>query len=180
MTHCPEPTEWVLYAADELPAGRQDELDEHLAACDACRREVDGLRRGLAAMAAMEAAPPLRAETLATLRRRLAAEAEHKRERPARRRSHPLRWVGAAAAAAAAVVALVLLLDTEPQPTPWPDPEQVDTEIAEITASLELLESDTSASAFTWDLDWPDEPAGPDTPPGQSRSGIPAAGARHG
>ncbi|MFO8013218.1 MAG: zf-HC2 domain-containing protein [Phycisphaerae bacterium] len=178
MTRCPEPTEWVLYAADELPAPRRAELDRHLAACDACRREVDGLRRGFEALDVLEAAPPLRAEALAAVRRRLADDAAPRGKPRARRRYHPLRWLGAAAAAAAAVVALVLLLDTEPQPATWPEQEQVDAEIVEITASLELLESDTSA--FAWDLDWPDEPAGPDTPPGQSRSGGPAAGARHG
>jgi anti-sigma factor RsiW len=178
MTRCPESTEWVLYAADEVPAPRRDELDRHLAACDACRREVDGLRRGLAALDALEAAPPLRAEALASLRRRLADEAARRGKPRARRRYHPLRWIGAAAAAAAAVIAVVLLLDTEPQSAAWPEQEQVDAEIVEITASLELLEADTSA--FAWDLDWPDEPAGSDTPPGQSRSGEPTAKTRHG
>jgi anti-sigma factor RsiW len=178
MTRCPDHTEWVLYAADELPAARRAELDRHLAACDACRRDVDGLRRGLAALGSLEAAPPLRAETLAALRRRLAAEAEPTRERPARRRHHPLRWVGAAAAAAAAVIAVALLLDTEPQPVEWADAEQVDAEIAEITASLELLESDTSALA--WDFDWPDEPEPSEAPPGQSRSGTDTVNTRHG
>jgi len=177
MTRCPDSTDWVLYAADELPADRREDLDRHLSACETCRRELAEVRRGLAALDALEPAPPLRAEALASLRRRLAAEAE-RRSAP-RRRHHPLRWVGAAAAAAAAaVVALVILQDSDPQPPAWAAYDQVDAEIVEISAGLELLEADTSA--FAWDAPETDPPAPADAPPGQSRSGAPPTDTRHG
>ncbi|MEA3368269.1 MAG: zf-HC2 domain-containing protein, partial [Planctomycetota bacterium] len=178
MTHCPDPTEWVLYAAGEMPAPRRDELDDHLAACDACRRELSRLRRGLEALETLEAAPPVRAEALHALRRRLAAEVQRRGKRRPRRRRHPLRWIGAAAAAAAAVVALAVLLTHEPEQPAWPDQDQVDAEITEIAAAIELLESDTSAIA--WDFETQDEPTPPKTPAGQSRSDPDDAAARHG
>jgi len=169
----------VLYAADELPTAHRENLDRHLSACEACRRELAEVQRGLAALEALEPAPPLRAEALAALRQRLAAEPERRSARRPRRRHHPLRWIGAAAAAAAAVVALVMVLDSDPQPPAWAAYDQVDTEMMEISAGLELLEADMSA--FAWDVPETGQPAPADTPPGQSRSGDPAAGgARHG
>ena len=178
MTRCPDQTEWVLYAAGEVPAPRQDELTDHLAACDACRRELGRLRRGLEALETLEAAPPVRAEALHALRRRLAAEAQRRGKRRPRRRRHPLRWIGAAAAVAASVVALAVLLTPEPQQPAWPDQGQVDAEITEIAAAIELLESDTFTIA--WDFEPQDEPTPPKTPAGQSRSDPDDAGARHG
>jgi len=177
MTPCPDPTEWVLYAAGEVPAPRREELDAHLARCEACRRELAPLRRGLEALQALGSPPPVRAEALHALRRRLAAEGR-RRQRP-RRPRHAFRWLGAAAAAAAAViVVLAILLEPEPQQPSWPDEEQVDAEIADIAATLDLLESETSVVAWTFEPQ--DEPAPPESSPGQSRYGPADSGARHG
>jgi len=172
MTSCPDVTEWILYAADEVSAPRREELARHLSACDACRRELDRLQRGFEALETLEAPPPLRAEALHTLRRRLAAEGQRRSRQ--HRRLRALRWFGAAAAAAA-VVAVAVFLPPEPQQPTWPDREQVDAEITEIAATLELLESDTA-----WDLEPLDEPASRETPAGQSRSGPRDARTRHG
>jgi len=168
MSRCPHATEWVLYAAGELSSQRLSELAEHLQACDACRQELATLRRGFEAMETLDRLPTLRAEALQELRRRLAAEAD-RQARPSApaSRLHPMRWATAAAALAAAVAAVVLLWPTETDRPTWPDPQQVDEEIVEITAELELLETDTFATA--WDLGPVEQRTPPDAPKGQSR-----------
>ncbi len=49
MSHCPNETDWVLYAAGELDAARQSQLRAHLASCPACAAEAGRSRRGLRA-----------------------------------------------------------------------------------------------------------------------------------
>ena len=139
---CPNNTQWVLYAAGEVPPGRRLAMDAHLAACDACRREVAGLEKGLAALGALEA-PALWPEAVAALRSRL----RQTPRRPAvvvffRRR----RW----AVAAAAVVVLALgawaivpsLMQAPGSPAvSWVTDAHLQEELAEIAAGVEMLEA---------------------------------------
>jgi len=174
MTRCPDTTDWVLYAAGETPPDRLAALQAHLETCPACRDELAGLRRGLEALEALDPTPPLRAEALASLRDRLAAE--RKAVRPAvrpRRKVFRYGWV-AAAAAAAATILITVLSTPHPNSQAWAESTDVENELVEIAAELELLESDTFDSTYAgaWELDAPTEPPVPapsPTPPGQSR-----------
>jgi len=155
MSRCPENMEWVLYAAGEVPAGRRSALEAHLAACEACRSEVATLRRGLAAMEVLDRDAPVRPEAMESLRRRLRAAADH---RPARRPFVLVlwhyRWTAAAAVLVAAVVAWSLIPGptgtiqppaapqaTAPVAAQWMPDAQVQEEITEIAAGIELLEA---------------------------------------
>jgi len=176
MTRCPDTTDWVLYAAGEALPDCRAALEAHLEACPACRRELEGLRRGLEALEALEPAPPIRAEAMASLRDRLAAE--RKAARPAarsRRKVFRYGWV-AAAAAAAAIVLVTVLSTPHTENHAWAESTYVEDEIVEIAAELEMLESDTFEDTYagTWDMDVPKEqPAPTPTPPGQSRVDSP-------
>jgi anti-sigma factor RsiW len=154
MSRCPENTEWVLYAAGELPAGRRSALEAHLEACATCRREAAALWRGLAAMEVLDRDAPLRPEAMETLKQRLRDAAAH---RPARR---PIvlvlwhyRWTAAAAVLVAAVMAWSLIYTptvviprvastqaTAPTAAQWLPDAQVQEEITEIAAGVEMLE----------------------------------------
>jgi anti-sigma-K factor RskA len=143
MNHCPIETELVLYAAGELPdAGRRD-LQEHLAGCDACRREVRSLGRGFEALEALSREPALRPEAAARFERRLGqAVTAAENAAPARpaviRLAWQFRWV--AAAAAVLVVGFLAWRTIEPaRTTPAQTPREV---IEEISVALDLLESD--------------------------------------
>jgi len=145
MTRCPDKTERVLYAAGELPDARRRDVDVHLRKCDACRRDVAALARGLAALEALDREPGLRPETLAVLRSRL------RRAAPARRPRRILaaiplhyRWI---AAAAAIVLALAVWDLGRTRPVPDWDADAV----TEIAAAVELLELDDSATAAAYD-----------------------------
>ena len=139
---CPNNTQWVLYAAGEVPPGRRLAMDAHLAACDACRREVAGLEKGLAALGALEA-PALRPEAVAALRSRL----RQTPRRPAvvvffRRR----RWAVAAAAVfvlalgAWAIVPSLLQAPGSPAAS-WVTDAHMQEELVEIAAGVEMLEA---------------------------------------
>jgi len=171
MTRCPDTTDWVLYAAGEAPPDRQAALADHLKACPACRAELAGLCRGLETLSALDPAPPVRAEALASLRDRLAAERRPARARSGlRRKAFRYGWV-AAAAAAAAIVLVTVLSTPHPDNHAWADSTDVENEIVEIAAELELLESDTFAGAL--ELDFPSDTPPAKTPPGQSRADTP-------
>jgi len=177
MTGCPDATEWVLYASGEVAAGRRHELDEHLQTCPACQAELNSLRRGFEALDTLAPVPPLRADVLHALRNRLAAEVRATHACPSRRR-HPVRWLaGAAAVAAAVLVAVLINLPESPEPT-WTDVAQMDEEIVEITAGLELLETDTFATV----LDFTPEEKEPsqNIPAGQGRANPVPAATQHG
>jgi len=143
---CPNETEWVLYAAGELPAPRRPQLEAHLAGCEACRRQAETLARGLAALATLEREPAVRPQVMETLRRRAR---EVSRAQPAvvslwRR----YRWVTAAAAVVVLAVGIAILGPTSSLPvakgpgtTPWVTDVHVQEEIAEITAGVEMLET---------------------------------------
>jgi len=139
---CPNNTQWVLYAAGEVPPGRRHAMDAHLAACDACRREAADLQKGLAALGAL-AAPALRPEAVAALRSRL----RQAPRRPAvvlffRRR----RWAVAAAAVfvlalgAWAIVPSLLQAPGSPAAS-WVTDAHLQEELAEIAAGVEMLEA---------------------------------------
>jgi hypothetical protein len=163
MSHCPNQTDWVLYAAEELPPEELRRLQEHLEACPDCRREARTLGRGLSALGVLDRDAPMPAGAIETLRRRLRAAAARQ---PARPTVIPAlwKWRWAAAAAAVLVGALVWSLlpgpsvDNTPKPvveiakaplqkTPAQAPLKYRTdaliqeELAELSASVELLES---------------------------------------
>jgi hypothetical protein len=179
MSYCPNETEWMLYAGGELPAARQQELQGHLASCEACRRDSARVARGIKALAALsrDLDAPMRPEAMATLRRRLHAAAQA----PAKVRVISLtqRWQWAAAAAILLVAAVSWSLwPTPPAPTPvatkgtasvqemtplkWTTDEHIQKELTEINATLEMMEyseaslpSDTPAAAPSVMDEWP-------------------------
>ena len=154
MSRCPEKTEWVLYAAGELPASRQSALEAHLAACATCRSEAAVLWRGLTAMEVLDRDAPLRPEAMETLKRRLHADAAHRPVRtPVVLVLWHYRWAAAAAVLVAAVMAWPLIYTPTvvipPVAAPqamalpaaqWLPDAQVQEEITEIAAGVELLE----------------------------------------
>jgi anti-sigma factor RsiW len=144
---CPNETEWVLYASGELPRPRRQELESHLAGCDACRREAAGLARGLTALATLERKPAVRPQVMETLRTRA-------REAATARSTvvsiwHRYRWVAAAAAAVVLAVGLAAVMPKVGQPavTPWVTDVHLQEELAEITASVEMLEACSNGKA---------------------------------
>ncbi|MBL7139637.1 MAG: hypothetical protein ISS74_01875 [Planctomycetes bacterium] len=171
MTRCPDMTEWVLYAAGEASPDQRTTLSAHLEACQACRAELEAVRRGVEALGALDPAPPVRAEALASLRDRLAAQRRRPRARTGlRRKAYRYGWA-AVAAAAAAIVLAVFLSTPDADNHAWADSADVENEIVEIAAELELLEADTFAGA--WELDLLKEAPPVKTPPGQSRADTP-------
>ncbi|HUU31198.1 MAG TPA: hypothetical protein VMY69_03765 [Phycisphaerae bacterium] len=144
MKRCPDKTEWVLYAAEEAPEGRRGDLEAHLEACEACRRDVSALRRGLRALTALARESPVRPEGLETLRRHLRVAAAHRAARPgAAAAVWRYRWVAAAAAIVLATTLWTLWPAGQPVRTA-PDADLSDA-IAEITVALEILETDQYA-----------------------------------
>lgn len=151
MKTCPDNSERLLYAADELPAARRRAFESHLAACDACRAETAALVRGLTLLHDLPEAPAPRPEMTASLRRRLALAADERAAQPRFFRiTQPARWAAAAAVLVAAVMAFVLWpkpdATTTPQAEPaqairWVDDLHVQDELAEITAGIEMLEA---------------------------------------
>ena len=144
---CPNETEWVLYASGELPRPRRQELEAHLAGCDACRREAAGLARGLAALATLEREPAVRPQVMETLRTRA-------REAATARSAvvsiwHRYRWVAAAAAVVVLAVGLAAVMPKVGQPTvtPWVTDVHLQEELAEITAGVEILEACSNGKA---------------------------------
>jgi anti-sigma-K factor RskA len=93
------------YALHALDEGEEREFEEHLTVCEACRRDLAGLREAATALAyaAPPAAPP------PGLKERILAEARSERSNvvPIRRR-RKLPLTAAAAVAAAAVVAIAI------------------------------------------------------------------------
>lgn len=141
MNRCPDPTEWVLYAAEELPTARVAILRAHLGTCAACRQALEAVSRGLAALDRLEGAAGLRPQTEETLRRRLAEAAARKASRP-----WIIAFVGRHRLAAAAALILwvtlaAAILAPSHQPSPkWITDTQVVEEITAITAAVEMLE----------------------------------------
>jgi anti-sigma factor RsiW len=81
MNRCPDNSEWVLWAADEVSPDRRRTLDAHLATCDECRRESAGVARGMTALSSICTAAP-GADAMASLRRRLAEAKAKKAAQP--------------------------------------------------------------------------------------------------
>lgn len=166
MNRCPENTDWVLYAAGELDGPQHAALAAHLDGCDACRADVAALARGLTALDALEREPAMRPEALEALRRRLGVAAAHAARPRARTIAYRYRWVAAAAVLVAVAAVYSLLPPTEPTPVrhQWLDEDQFVSELAEITAGVEMLEIGdyvvASDNGSGTDTDAADPPAG--------------------
>jgi anti-sigma factor RsiW len=162
MNRCPDNSEWVLWAADEVTPDRRRELDAHRTTCEACRRESASLARGLKALAHVVPVAAPSVDAMRMLRQRLAAEKTKKDARPRILTFfHQYRW--AAAAAAVLVVAFVAFTALPHQPvvvTPvakvvkvndvkdWRTDADVQMDLAKITAGIELLETTESLASI--------------------------------
>jgi len=145
MKRCPDKTEWVLYAAEEVSEGRRGDLEAHLEACEACRRDVSALRRGLRALTALARESPVRPEGLEALKRHLRVAAAHRAARPrAMVAVWRYRWM--AAAAAIVLAAATWTLWPAGQPVRTAQDADLSDAIAEITVAVEILETDEYAS----------------------------------
>jgi anti-sigma factor RsiW len=155
MTRCLTQEERVLYAAGELPAAQRRALAEHLAVCEACRRDVRALARGLEALESLERSPALRPEAAARIERRLQEAARAAARRPAViRLAWRMRWAAAAAAVLVAGLLLWQALGPASQ-APTQTPREA---IEEIAVRLELLElQDEQALAESVPATWDDE-----------------------
>ena len=149
MNRCPEQSEWVLYAADELPASRRDVLQAHLESCAACREEMAAVSRGLASLAVLDREPALRPRAAAVLRGRLADAADRRAARPwiltfvSRHR-----WAAAAAVILWVTLAAAIFAPIHPTPHNWLTDTQVTDEITAITAAVDMLERGDTALAL--------------------------------
>lgn len=157
MNRCPDNTEWVLYATGEVPLRRRRALASHLEGCQACRREVQAVERGLAALETLDREPPVRPQALEMLRKRLSVAAARKAARPGvLARIYPYRWAAAAAVIIAVALAYALVPSTDRPPpvaggtqAAWMDEAQFEEEIAEISTEIEMLE--LGALATLWE-----------------------------
>ena len=157
MNRCPDKTQWVPYATGEVPPRRRRALARHLATCQACRRELEDVARGLAALEALDRESPVRPQAIELLRKRLSVAAARMAARPGvLARIYPYRWAAAAAVIIAVALAYALVPSTTTPPpvtegtrTAWMDETQFADEIAEISAEIELLER--GALATLWE-----------------------------
>jgi anti-sigma factor RsiW len=150
MNLCPKQDDLVLYVAEELPRGEAAALDQHLAGCESCRRQVARLRRGLRALSLLEREPAVRPQAMESLNRLLHEAARAQTRRPAvfALFARP-RWLAAAAAVLLGAGLGWLAWDalhpaaTTPAPTTtamasaWLTPKSDPLE--EVTAAVELL-----------------------------------------
>lgn len=141
MNRCPDASEWVLYAADELADADRLDLQTHLEACETCRRELKSVERGLTALGRYASAPAVRPLAVETLRRRLAEESAVRAARP---RILVLagryRWAAAAAIIVCAAAASLLLAPPQRAEHNWLSDTQVVDEMVSIAAGIEMLE----------------------------------------
>jgi len=174
MNRCPDHTDWVLYAAGELDEPRRTALAAHLDGCDACRAEVAALARGLAALEALEREPAMRPEAFETFRRRLGVAAAHAARPRARSIVYRYGWLAAAAVLVAAAVVYSLLPATTTTPVrhQWLDEDQFVSELAEITAGVEILEIGDYTVAADNGVGTGADTDAPEAPAGQSRRPV--------
>ncbi len=156
MNRCPDNTEWVLYATGEVPLRRRRALASHLEGCQACRRQVQAIVRGLAALDTLDRQPPVRPQALEMLRKRLSVAAARKAAPPGvLARIYPYRWAAAAAVIIAVALAYALVPSTDRPPpvaggtqAAWMDETRFEEEIAEISTEIEMLELGTLATLW--------------------------------
>ena len=150
MNRCPEQSEWVLYAAVELPAPRRDVLQPHLESCAACREEMAAVSRGLASLAVLDREPALRPRAAAVLRGRLADAAERRAARPwiltfvSRHR-----WAAAAAVILWVTLAAAIFAPVRPTAHNWLTDTQVADEITAITGGSWVVPAYDAAGNMT-------------------------------
>jgi len=157
MNRCPDKTEWVLVVTGEASPRRRRALAAHLAGCDACRREVEAVERGLAVLETLDRESPVRPQAIEMLRKRLSVAAARQAVRPGvLARIYPYRWAAAAAIIIAVALAYAFVPPTAPPPpvaggthAAWMDETQFVDEIAEISAEIEVLE--LGALATLWE-----------------------------
>jgi anti-sigma factor RsiW len=145
-THLRE-EDYIPYLDGGLEAPERSRVDEHLAACDACRARLDEMRSVMGVLdewKAVEASPAFDA----ALRARLEQE-----------KTQPVGWLvfrPAYAVALAAAVLLALALTFWPSATPGPAPDMVQTppqateEVAQVTPPVQT--TGTDAAEETEDL----------------------------
>ena len=98
------------YIDGELPPGRSEALEAHVAACDACRTELDGLRATVAAIESLPEVAPRRSFALTP--ERLAAPREEQAREPSQALAGGARMAAAGLAAALVIVAGIDLADS--------------------------------------------------------------------
>lgn len=123
---CERAQQWLVEAIEEsLAPRRRRTLDDHLATCGSCRKEIETTERlfGALDLLPMEAEVPARLEqsTLRAVRVAAAEEDERKAERASGFRLWGFRWfrvmVPAFAAAATVVIAFVATQRWTPEPS---------------------------------------------------------------
>ncbi|MDK1032152.1 MAG: zf-HC2 domain-containing protein, partial [Planctomycetia bacterium] len=132
--------ELVLLVTGDADEARRERLEAHLAACSACREELERQRASWRAVAALGIDTPS-AEAMAALRSEM-RRAQLRRRKLRVIRIRALRWVGAAAAVLVLAIGWYAI-------NPGPAPEIVgvalDEQLRQIAVDVEELSAETPA-----------------------------------
>jgi hypothetical protein len=148
MNRCPDNSEWVLWAADEVEPELRRRLEAHRAVCGDCRRESAAVARGLGALGCLSAAEP-RAEAMVALRRKLEAAAQKRAATPrVIRLFNRHRWAASAAAVFVLAIGVWSFIPrAEQQIIILPRSDvQVQDDLTRITADIMMLETADSVA----------------------------------